>query len=107
MKKSAVVEEPFDMVDMRERPAVMPRKTRFQKGSPEAKAYMASIRNNKQGSGFFKKIGKDIKKSRKKRKKTLYLANELVMKRHLYCPLLELLLVRRLVLWQVVLLVAL
>jgi len=72
MKKSAVVEEPFDMVDMRERPAVMPRKTRFQKGSPEAKAYMASIRNNKQGSGFFKKIGKDIKKTGKKRKTALF-----------------------------------
>jgi len=55
-------EEPFDMVDMRERPAVMPRKSRFQKGSPEAKAHMASIRNNKEGSGFFKKIGKNIKK---------------------------------------------
>jgi hypothetical protein len=42
------------------RPAVMPRKSRFQKGSTEAKAYMASIRNNKEGSGFFKNIGKDI-----------------------------------------------
>jgi len=68
LKRSAVVEEPFGMVDMRERrsavirPAVMPRKSRFQKGSQEAKDYMASIRNNKEGSGFFKKIGKQIKK---------------------------------------------
>jgi len=44
------------------RPAVMPREPRFQKGSQEAKDYMASIRNNKEGSGFFKKIGKQIKK---------------------------------------------
>ena len=60
------------------RPAVMPREDvrilpergrnvikpyptrmpRFEKGSQEAKDYMASIRNNKQGSGFLKKIGK-------------------------------------------------
>jgi hypothetical protein len=51
------------------RPAVMPR---FQKGSPEAKAYMASIRNNKEGSGFFKKIGKDIKKVGNKGKTALF-----------------------------------
>ena len=38
------------------RPAVMPRKSRFEKGSPEAKAYMASIRNNKQGSVFSKML---------------------------------------------------
>ena len=68
LKRSAVVEEPFGMVDMRERrsavirPAVMPRKSRFQKGSQKAKDYMASIRNNKEGSGFFKKIGNQIKK---------------------------------------------
>ena len=61
LKKSAVV-----------RPAVMPREPRFQKGSPEAKAYMASIRNNKEGSGFFKKIGKDIKKVGKKGKTALF-----------------------------------
>ena len=68
------------------RPAVMPREDvrilpergrnvikpyprrmpRFEKGSQEAKDYMASIRNNKQGSGFFKKIGKQIKKGAKK-----------------------------------------
>jgi hypothetical protein len=54
------------------RPAVMPRKSRFQKGSPEAKAYMASIRNNKEGSGFFKNIGKDIKKAGKKGKTALF-----------------------------------
>jgi len=60
LKKSAVV-----------RPAVMPREPRFQKGSPEAKAYMASVRNNKQGSGFFKSIGKDIKKVGKKGKTAL------------------------------------
>jgi len=60
MKRSAVVEEPFGMVDMRERrsavirPAVMPREPRFKKGSQEAKDYMASIRNNKEGSGFLK-----------------------------------------------------
>ena len=40
---------------------------RFEKGSQEAKDYMASIRsNNKQGSGFFKKIGNQIKKGAKK-----------------------------------------
>ena len=61
MNRSAVV-----------RPAVMPRKPRFEKGSPEAKAYMASIRNNKQGSGFFKKIGKDIEKAGKKGKTALF-----------------------------------
>jgi len=44
------------------RPAVMPREPRFQKGSQEAKDYMTSIRNNKESSGFFKKIGKRIKK---------------------------------------------
>ena len=66
LKKSAVVKEPFDMVDMRERrsavvrPAVMPRKPRFEKASQEAKDYMASIRNNKQGSGFFNNLGKSI-----------------------------------------------
>jgi len=54
------------------RPAVMPRKSQFQKGSPEAKAYMASIRNNKEGGGFFKKIGKDIKKAGKKGKTALF-----------------------------------
>jgi len=61
LKKSAVV-----------RPAVMPREPRFQKGSPEAKAYMASIRNNKEGVGLFKKIGKDIKKVCKKGKTALF-----------------------------------
>ena len=38
---------------------------RFEKGSQEAKDYMASIRNNKQGSGFFSKLGKQIKKGAK------------------------------------------
>jgi hypothetical protein len=38
---------------------------RFEKGSQEAKDYMASIRNNKQGSGFFSKLGKEIKKGAK------------------------------------------
>ena len=47
-------------------------KPRFQKGSPEAKAYMTSVRNNKQGSGFFKSIGKDIKKVGKKGKTALF-----------------------------------
>jgi len=42
------------------------RMPRFEKGSQEAKDYMASIRNNKQGSGFLKKIGKQIKKGAKK-----------------------------------------
>jgi hypothetical protein len=54
------------------RPAVMPRKSRFEKGSPEAKAYMASIRNNKQGSGFFKNIGRDVKKVGNKGKTALF-----------------------------------
>ena len=61
MERSAVI-----------RPAVMPRKSRFEKGSPEAKAYMASIRNNKQGSGFFKKLGRDINKGAKRRKTALF-----------------------------------
>jgi hypothetical protein len=61
LKKSAVV-----------RPAVMPREPRFQKGSPEAKAYMASIRNNKEGSGFFKKLGRDVKKVGNKGKTALF-----------------------------------
>jgi hypothetical protein len=38
---------------------------RFEKGSQEAKDYMASIRNNKQGSGFFSNIGKQIKRGAK------------------------------------------
>ena len=38
---------------------------RFEKGSQEAKDYMTSIRNNKQGSGFFSKLGKEIKKGAK------------------------------------------
>ena len=39
---------------------------RFEKGSQEAKDYMASIRNNKQGSGFsFGSIGKKIKQGAK------------------------------------------
>ena len=38
---------------------------RFEKGSQEAKDFMASIRNNKQGSGFFSNIGKQIKKGAK------------------------------------------
>ena len=37
----------------------------FEKGSQDAKDYMASIRNNKQGSGFFSKLGKQIKKGAK------------------------------------------
>jgi len=41
------------------------RMPRFEKGSQEAKDYMASIRNNKQGSGFFSKLGKQIKKGAK------------------------------------------
>ena len=39
---------------------------RFEKGSQEAKDYMSSIRNNKQGSGFFKDIGKSFKKGAEK-----------------------------------------
>ena len=53
------------------RPAVMPPKSRFKKGSPEAKVYMASIRNNKQGSGFFSNIGKQIKRGAKETGKDL------------------------------------
>jgi len=41
------------------------RMPRFEKGSQEAKDYMSSIRNNKQGSGFFSKLGKEIKKGAK------------------------------------------
>ena len=47
-------------------------KPRFQKGSQEAKDYMSSIRNNKQGSGFFKKIGKSLKKEANKGKTALF-----------------------------------
>jgi len=61
MRPAVMPRESFDIVDMRERRSAVVR-PRFQKGSPEAKAYMASIRNNKEGSGFFKKIGKQIKK---------------------------------------------
>ena len=39
---------------------------RFKKGSQEAKDYMASIRNNKKGSGFFNNLGKSIKKEAEK-----------------------------------------
>jgi len=42
------------------------RMPRFEKGSQEAKDYMKSIRNNKQGSGFFKDIGKSFKKGAEK-----------------------------------------
>jgi len=41
------------------------RMPRFEKGSQEAKDFMASIRNNKQGSGFFSDVGKAIKKGAK------------------------------------------
>jgi len=41
------------------------RMPRFEKGSQEAKDYMASIRNNKQGSGFFSDVGKALKKGAK------------------------------------------
>ena len=46
------------------------RKPRFEKGSQEAKDYMASIRNNKQGSGFFNNLGKSIKKEANKGKRS-------------------------------------
>jgi len=45
---------------------------RFEKGSQEAKDYMASIRNNKQGSGFFNNLGRDVKKVGKKGKTALF-----------------------------------
>ena len=72
----AVVRRDFDEEDMgqmrilpeRGRNVIQPyprRMPRFEKGSQEAKDYMASIRNNKEGSGFFKKIGKQIKKGAK------------------------------------------
>ena len=44
------------------------RKPRFKKGSQEAKDYMASIRNNKEGSVFFKNVGKSFEKAGKKGK---------------------------------------
>ena len=60
---------------------------------------MASIRNNKQGSGFFSKLGKQIKKGAKetgrdfqrgaKVGKKPFLGNELEMKQRLYYLLLE------------------
>ena len=69
----AVVRRDFDEEDMgqmrilpeRGRNVIKPyprRMPRFEKGSQEAKDYIASIRNNKQGSGFFSKLGKEIKK---------------------------------------------
>jgi hypothetical protein len=72
----AVVRRDFDEEDMgqmrilpeRGRNVIKPyprRMPRFEKGSQEAKDYMASIRNNKQGSGFFSKLGKEIKKGAK------------------------------------------
>jgi hypothetical protein len=54
------------------RPAVMPRKPRFEKGSQEAKDYMASIRNNKKGSGFFNNLGKSIKTEANKGKRAVF-----------------------------------
>ena len=90
-----------DIVEDRGRNVIKPypnRMPRFGEGSQEAKDYMASIRNNNQGSGFFSKLGKEIKKGAKEAGKDFkkgaskgkkhFLANELVMKRHLYCPLL-------------------
>jgi len=47
-------------------------KPRFQKGSQEAKDYMSSIRNNKQGSGFFNNLGRDVKKVGNKTKTALF-----------------------------------
>jgi len=110
----AVMRPDFDEEDMgqmrilpeRGRNVIRPyprRVPRFEKGSQEAKDYMASIRNSKQGSGFFSKLGKEIKKGAKKLEKILReeqakgneycLENELVMKHHLCSLLLELLLV--------------
>jgi len=121
----AVMRPDFDEEDMgqmrilpeRGRNVIRPyprRVPRFEKGSQEAKDYMASIRNSKQGRGFFSKLGKEIKKGAKKLEKILReeqkkqekilkreqakgneycLENELVMKHHLCCLLLELLLV--------------
>jgi len=72
----AVVRREFDEEDF-ERMKISPdqgrnvikpyprRMPRFEKGSQEAKDYMSSIRNNKQGSGFFSKLGKEIKKGAK------------------------------------------
>jgi len=72
----AVVRREFDEEDF-ERMKISPdqgrnvikpyprRMPRFEKGSQEAKDYMKSIRNNKQGSGFFSKLGKEIKKGAK------------------------------------------
>jgi len=54
------------------RPAVMPRKPRFEKGSQEAKDFMASIRNKKKGSGFFNNLGKSIKKEANKGKRAVF-----------------------------------
>ena len=48
------------------------RKPRFEKGSQEAKDYMASIRNNKKGSGFFNNLGKSIKKEANKGKRAVF-----------------------------------
>jgi len=72
----AVMRPDFDEEDMGEmrtlpergRNVIKPyprRMPRFEKGSQEAKDYMASIRNNKEGSVFFKKIGKSFKKGAK------------------------------------------
>ena len=73
----AVMRPDFDEEDMgqmrilpeRGRNVIKPyprRMPRFEKGSQEAKDYMSSIRNNKEGSGFFKKIGKSLKKEANK-----------------------------------------
>ena len=78
----AVMRPDFDEEDMgqmrilpeRSRNVIKPyprRMPRFEKGSQEAKDYLACIRNNKQGSGYFKKIGKQIKKGAKKLEKIL------------------------------------
>ena len=65
IKRPAVMPNDRDMRERFPRTRMPRTKPRFEKGSQEAKDYMASIRNNKQGSGFFKKIGKQIKKRAK------------------------------------------
>jgi hypothetical protein len=51
--RPAVMPNDRDMRELFPRTKMPRTKPRFEKGSQEAKDYMASIRNNKQGSGFF------------------------------------------------------
>ena len=77
MPNAGIIELPPDFVEHSGKIHTQPHKPklpkpRFEKGSQEAKDYMASIRNNKQGSGFFNNLGKSIKKEANKGKRAVF-----------------------------------